>query len=250
MTKAQIHILKNAAEVSVKAADLVQEVIQLQERPVLGLATGSTPLGMYRELIRRYQEGMIDFSAVHTFNLDEYYGLGSDHPQSYYQFMMKSFFEHVNVPREHIHIPDGKPHDVQAYCPEYDAMIERAGGIDLQILGIGVNGHIGFNEPADELQPYTHLVRLKAETIEANARFFERREDVPQYAITMGIRNILQAKRIVLLAIGEDKAPAVAGMLNSGITTQLPATFLQLHDQVHVIVDEAAASQLVSTSQP
>lgn len=249
MTKAHIHILKDANEVSVKAADMIQEVVEQNERPVLGLATGSTPLGMYRELIDRYQAGEIDFSAVRTFNLDEYYGLAPDHPQSYYQFMMKSFFEHVNVPLEQIHIPHGKPTDVQAYCQQYDAWIEKAGGIDLQILGIGVNGHIGFNEPADELQPFTHLVRLKEETIEANARFFERREDVPQYAITMGIRNILQAKKIILLAIGEDKAAAVAGMLNAGITTRLPATFLQLHDHVHVLVDEAAASKLVSTSR-
>lgn len=233
-------------EVSRLAADYIEETIKQsiieREQAVLGLATGSTPVGTYQELIRRHQQGGLDFHKVTTFNLDEYYGLDSQHPQSYATFMREQLFDHINVPKEQIHIPSGTPEDIASYCKEYEQRIEQAGGIDLQLLGIGRNGHIGFNEPASELQPDTHLVKLAQETIEANARFFEHVEDVPQYAVTMGIQTIMKAKKVLLLAIGEEKAEIIQKLVTSGITTDIPASLLKLHPDVTIIVDRAAGS--------
>lgn len=232
------------ASVSKVTADVIEAQIRSNPRTVLGLATGSTPIGLYQELIRRHQEEGLDFSQVTTFNLDEYYGLEPDHPQSYHHFMREQLFNHINVPEENIHIPDGKPEDVERYCREYEALITEVGGIDIQILGIGTNGHIGFNEPADELQPYTHLVELAQATIEANSRFFASQDDVPRQAVTMGIASILKAKQIMLLATGEAKAPIVGKIATSGITTHIPASLLHLHGNVRIYVDEAAAQRL------
>lgn len=240
----KLQMAKTKGEVSQLAADEIQQIIKEKPQAVLGLATGSTPIGTYQELIRRYQEGKIDFSQVRTFNLDEYYGLDSHHPQSYHTFMRQMLFNHINVKEQNIYIPSGSPEDVVKYCRAYEQKIEEAGGIDLQILGIGQNGHIGFNEPAGELQPDTHLVRLASETIEANARFFERKEDVPRYAITMGIQTILKAKKLLLLVTGKEKAEIVQKLFDSGITTDIPASLLKLHSNVTVLVD-AEAGKLV-----
>lgn len=231
-------------DVSKAAAREIAALIREKPEAVLGLATGSTPLGMYEELIRIHREEGLDLSQVTTFNLDEYYGLDRDHEQSYYQFMQEHFFQHVNIPQAQIHIPDGNPDDVDSYCREYEDMVRQAGGIDLQVLGIGTNGHIGFNEPADELIPHTHLTELASSTVEANARFFSRIEDVPRHAITMGMSTIMQAKRIMLLATGKTKAPIVKQLMTPSITTRVPASLLWLHGQVQVYVDEAAAAQL------
>lgn len=238
----KIEIAKNKDEVSQLTTDFIEQLIKENPKAVLGLATGSTPIGTYQELIRRYEAGLIDFSQVVTFNLDEYYGLNSDHPQSYHSFMRKQLFNHINVRVENIHIPSGTPEDVVQYCHMYEQKIEDVGGIDLQILGIGRNGHIGFNEPSTELQADTHLVRLAPETIEANSRFFEREEDVPQFAITMGIQTILKAKKVLLLATGKEKAEIVQRLFDSGITTDIPASLLKLHPQVTILVDQEAGS--------
>lgn len=226
---------------------VAEEIVRLvKDKPhaVLGLATGSTPIGLYQELIRFHRDEGVDFSRVTTFNLDEYYGLAPDHPQSYHYFMQKQLFDHLNIPEQNRHIPDGRPKDVEAFCQSYERLIEKAGGIDLQVLGIGENGHIGFNEPAGELQPGTHLVQLAEATIEANARFFNSRDEVPRQAITMGMRTILQAKRIVLLATGEKKASIVKKLMRSGITTQIPASLLRLHANVQIYADSEAAKLL------
>lgn len=238
----KIEIVKNKDEVSQLTTDFIEQLIKENPKAVLGLATGSTPIGTYQELIRRYEAGLIDFSQVVTFNLDEYYGLNSDHPQSYHSFMREQLFNHINVKDENIHIPTGTPEDVVQYCHMYEQKIEDVGGIDLQILGIGRNGHIGFNEPSTELQADTHLVRLTPETIEANSRFFEREEDVPQFAITMGIQTILKAKKVLLLATGKEKAEIVQRLFDSGITTDIPASLLKLHPQVTILVDQEAGS--------
>jgi glucosamine-6-phosphate deaminase len=236
----QLHIAENSVALAVKAADLIQQTIEQKPNAVLGLATGSTPIATYQELIQRFRSGKIDFSKVKTFNLDEYYGLHRDHPQSYYTFMHTQLFDHINMQSDQIHIPSGTPDDLGAYCRDFERLIEDAGGIDLQLLGIGRNGHIGFNEPADELEPGTHLVRLSDETIEANSRFFTTREEVPTFAITMGIRTILSAKKVVLLALGREKAEIIHKLFHSGITTDLPASLLQLHPNVTILVDQEA----------
>lgn len=245
----KIEIAQNREEVSQLAADKLEQLIKENPQAVigLGLATGSTPIGTYQELIRRYKKGAIDFSQVKTFNLDEYYGLDSEHPQSYHSFMREQLFNHINIKEENIHIPSGTPEDVVQYCRSYEQKIESEGGIDLQILGIGRNGHIGFNEPASELQANTHLVRLAQETIEANARFFNRAEEVPKYAITMGIQSILKASRVLLLATGEGKAEIIQRLVDSGITTDIPASLLKLHPHVTILVDQEAGSLVRSS---
>ncbi|WP_139488645.1 glucosamine-6-phosphate deaminase [Brevibacillus dissolubilis] len=242
----KLNIAQNEQKISQLVADEIENLIKRKPDAVLGLATGSTPIPVYQELIRRHQAGRIDFSQVRTFNLDEYYGLDRSHDQSYYQFMQTHLFSHINIQEDNIHIPSGQPADVEAYCREYEAEMERAGGVDLQLLGIGHNGHIGFNEPAKELHPGTHLVRLKPTTIEANARFFTSIEQVPTQAITMGMQNILKAKRILLLATGRDKAEIIHKLIHTGITTDIPASFLKLHDNVGIFVDEEAGSLVAS----
>lgn len=211
---------------------------------VLGLATGSTPLGTYRELVRMFREGIVDFAEVVTFNLDEYVGLEAADEQSYSRYMRENLFDHVNLKPGNTHIPDGTAADIGQECRDYETRIKRAGGLDLQLLGIGANGHIGFNEPGPAFEPFTHMVDLDAKTISDNARFFPSIEAVPRQAISMGVRTIMQAKRVVLLANGEGKQQAVRGMVSGKITPELPASILQLHSDAIVIVDEEAARLL------
>lgn len=234
-------IAENAQQVNYMAADMIEDLVKRKTDCVLGLATGSTPVGTYQELIARYDQNIIDFSQVTTFNLDEYYGLDVEHPQSYHTFMAKNLFDHINIPKNQINIPSGTVKDATEHCATYEKVILEAGGIDLQILGIGGNGHIGFNEPAEELRARTHLVELKEETIEANSRFFNDKEEVPKHAITMGIGTIFQARKILLIAVGEGKAKIIQDLLQSEITTNLPASMLKLHRDVTILVDRDAA---------
>jgi len=242
----KLWIGNDGQEIARLAADRIEELIRNKPDAVLGLATGKTPIATYRELVRRYREGRIDFSRVKTFNLDEYYGLEPDHPQSYHYYMYEHLFSHINIPRENVHIPSGTLSDVEAYCREYEEKIAACGGIDLQLLGIGLNGHIGFNEPAEELVPGTHLVKLSEETIKANSRFFASLEEMPRYAITMGMSTIMSARQILLLAEGEGKAKIIGQLFDSGITTDIPATFLRLHRDVTVLVDRQAGRYVIN----
>lgn len=236
-------IEKNYEDMSQKAATIIAKSIREKPDLVLGLATGSTPIGTYKELIRMHKEEGLDFSQVTTFNLDEYIGLAPEDVQSYYHFMFETLFNHINIKKENIHIPDGKTEDIESFCRKYEADIKNSGGIDLQILGIGVNGHIGFNEPAEELIFDTHLTDLAEETIKSNSRFFDSPEEVPRKAITMGIGSIMRAKKIMLLANGKNKAPIISQLVeNNAVTTQNPASLLKLHHDVVVLVDEEAAS--------
>ena len=229
---------------SLEAAKIVAGQIYLKPTSVLGLTTGSTPEGMYGKLVAVHEAIGLDFSEVTTFNLDEYLGLGADDPQSYHHFMQTHLFDHINVRPENIHIPDGLAQDVTGECRAYDAAIRAAGGIDLQLLGIGRNAHIGFNEPDVKFEATTHKVRLDDETIQANARFFEDEGAVPRYAISMGIKTIMLARRVVLLASGWEKAEAVKRAVMGTVSPATPASILQLHQDATVIVDSAAASLL------
>ena len=211
---------------------------------MLGLATGSTPLGVYRELIRMHNEEALDFSRITTFNLDEYVGLGPRHPQSYRHFMQTNFFDHINVNPKRTHVPDGRALDFDAHCKQYEQRIADCGGIDLQLLGIGSDGHIAFNEPGSSLGSRTRLKTLARETVHDNARFFGSEEEVPRLAITMGVGSILESKLCLLLAIGQEKADAIADTVEGPITAQVTASALQLHREVIIIVDEAAGCLL------
>lgn len=238
----KVIITVNYDEMSKKAAEIVKKQIKEKHNTVLGLATGSTPLGMYKHLIEMYKRGEIDFSNVITFNLDEYIGLSPDHPQSYHYFMFHNFFNHINIKKENVHIPNGIAEDLEEECRKYEEEIEKAGGIDLQILGIGVNGHIGFNEPEESIETKTHVVTLTEDTINANKRFFKSAEEVPRKAITMGLGSIMKAKKIVLLASGKNKAEAIKETIKGQLTTKVPATVLALHPDVTIIIDKEAAS--------
>lgn len=239
-----IHVFENYRQMSIKAASIVSSQIILKNNSVLGLATGSTPEGMYRELVQVHREGLVDYSGVTAFNLDEYLGLSPDHSRSYHYYMHQNLFNHVNVSPENIHIPTGEETGAEEFCREYDRKINDAGGIDIQVLGIGVNGHIGFNEPATKLKKHTHIVNLTEETIEANSRFFDCADEVPRRAVTMGMGSIMHARRILLLAAGENKARAIKETVSGNISTEVPASLLQLHRNVVVILDKAAASLL------
>lgn len=236
--------VKDYQEMSKKAANIVASQIILKPNSVLGLATGSTPIGMYQDLIKIYQKGYIDFSDIKTFNLDEYYKLPKDHPQSYYYFMQQYLFNHININPDHTHIPNGMAKNIEKECEEYEQKIKDAGGIDLQVLGIGKNGHIGFNEPDNVFERKTHLVNLKEQTIQSNARFFDSIEQVPTQAITMGIQTIIDSKKILLLASGKNKADAIYQCIYGKISPQVPASILQLHPDVTFIIDEEAALKL------
>ena len=242
----KVAIVKDYHELSSKAAQLIAEQIINKKNTVLGLATGSTPNGMYKKLIRLNQEGKADFSEVITYNLDEYYGLSPEHPQSYYFFMWDSFFKHINIKKENAHLLNGITENIDKECAQYEALIKKSGGIDLQVLGIGNNGHIGFNEPDISLNGRTHLVNLTTKTIRANSRFFNNTQEVPKQAITMGIGTIMRAKKIILLANGKRKARVIERTINGPITTKVPATVLQLHNNVTIIVDQEAAFQFAS----
>lgn len=235
---------KDYNDLSRKAANIISAQVIMKPTSVLGLATGGSPIGTYRQLIDWYRKGDIDFSEVTTINLDEYRGLDHTNPQSYWYFMQENFFKDVNVPAENIYVPDGSNPDSEAACSEYDGIIARAGGIDLQLLGIGTDGHIGFNEPGTAFELGTHCVDLTESTIEANKRFFEKKEDVPRQAYTMGIKSIMQARKVLLIANGKSKAEIVRRAFWGAVTPQVPASILQMHPDFILVVDEEAASML------
>ncbi len=232
-------------DMSRKAAYIVASQVILNPRSVLGLATGDTPLGLYHMLISMHWTGDLDFSGVQTFNLDEYYGLSPENPQSYHYYMTHNFFQHINITEKQWHIPDGTTQNVEEECRRYDKAIDHAGGIDLQILGLGVDGHIGFNEPDGKFERGTHFVELQQSTIEANARFFNSPEEVPRHALSMGIKSIMKAKQILLLASGEAKAEIICQALRGEVLPELPASVLQLHPNTICILDRAAAARLM-----
>lgn len=232
--------VKDYQEMSNAACTYVIEKIKELDSPVLGFATGSTPEGLYARLIEENQKKQVTFQNVTTFNLDEYVGLGPEDPMSYNYFMMDKLFNHVDVPQNNIHIPNGIAADPEKECLDYEESIRNAGFIDLQILGLGVNGHIGFNEPGTSFTSRTHLVQLTESTRNANARFFGSIDQVPTRAITMGIESIMECKEIILLASGENKAEAVARLINGEVSEDFPASILHNHDHVTIIVDEAA----------
>jgi glucosamine-6-phosphate deaminase len=244
MRNLKVIITNDYNEMSRKAASIVADELRKNKKLVLGLATGSTPLGLYGELIRMHKEEGLDFSEVKTFNLDEYLGLDPENEQSYHYFMFHNFFNYVNIDKRNVHIPDGKARDPEAFCKEYEKLIKEAGGIDLQILGIGANGHIAFNEPGSPPDSRTRVVDLSEQTIKDNARFFKDESKVPRKAISMGIGTIMEAKKIILLASGKNKADAIAKAVEGVPTSEVPASFLQRHKDVTVIVDKEAASKL------
>ena len=229
-----IHV-SSYEELSRKAADMIASQILMKPNCVLGLATGSTPIGTYQNLVKKYQQGDLDFSTLTTFNLDEYLGLTGDHPQSYRYFMNDNLFNHVNVRPECTHVPDGCAADPKAYGLAYDQAIADMGGIDLQLLGIGNNGHIAFNEPADVFVAETHTVTLDQSTIEANKRFFNSIDEVPTQAITMGMGSIMKARKILLIADGPAKKEAIEKSFYGPVTPEVPASILQLHPDLTVI---------------
>ena len=240
----RVVVVKTPEEMGREAAAIVAEGIRSKPHYVLGLATGSTPIPLYQELIRLHKEEGLDFSSVITFNLDEYVGLPPTHDQSYRYFMDAQLFNHVNILKNNTHIPDGMTDDIEAHCLAYEAMVEDVGGIDCQILGIGGNGHIGFNEPGSSLASRTRVVELTEKTIQDNSRFFSSIDEVPRRAITMGIGTILDCQKLVLLATGANKAEAVAAALEGPVTAKVPASALQLHPDVTFILTEDAASGL------
>lgn len=240
----EVIITRTPDEMAVMAADLIERQLLSKPNSVLGLATGSTPIGTYHELIRRHREKGLDFSQVTTFNLDEYLGLPPTHEQSYRYFMDQHLFKHVNIPPGNIHVPYGHADSVLDFCAWYEDQIKRAGGIDIQLLGIGSDGHIAFNEPGSSLGSRTRLKTLTKQTITDNARFFKSSEEVPLFAITMGVGTILEASKILLIANGAAKAGIIAQAIEGPITSQVTASALQLHREVIVVVDEAAGSKL------
>lgn len=209
---------------------------------VLGLATGSTPLKPYGHMIKLFEQGAVDFSKVTTFNLDEYCRLDVNDVNSYHRFMNDNLFSHINIPDENINFLDGNADDLEKECREYESRIKNAGGIDIQLLGIGSNGHIAFNEPSDSFQRWTHVVELKESTIKDNSRFFNSIDDVPTRAVTMGIGSIMQAKRILIIALGKNKAKAIKQLIDGHVTPQCPASVLQFHTDVTLMLDKGAAS--------
>lgn len=231
-------------DMSRKAANIISAQIISKPDCVLGLATGSTPIGTYKKLVERYEKGDLDFSAITTVNLDEYKGLPKENDQSYYYFMHENLFDHVNIRPEASHLPNGIVDDSDAECARYEELIRSLGGQDLQLLGLGHNGHIGFNEPSDNFEKVTHCVNLQERTIEANKRFFASTDDVPKQAYTMGIGTIMQAKKILIIASGEDKADIVRDAFFGPITPKVPASVLQLHSDVILVADAAALSKI------
>ena len=233
---------KDYQDMSRKAANIISAQIIMKPDCVLGLATGSTPVGTYRQLIEWYEKGDLDFSRVSTVNLDEYRGLTHIDPQSYYYFMQENLFDHVNIDKAATHVPDGTNPDAADACVKHEQIIKSLGGIDLQLLGLGNNGHIGFNEPGAAFEKETHLVDLAESTIRANARFFASIDEVPKQAYTMGIRTIMQAKKILVVVSGEGKADIVSRAFFGSVTPEVPASILQMHPDVTVVCDEAALS--------
>ncbi|MDD3296084.1 MAG: glucosamine-6-phosphate deaminase [Candidatus Omnitrophica bacterium] len=240
----KVIICQDKQEVSREAAAIFIQAINSNPEIVLGLATGGTPVGMYKELIEMNKKGKVNFSKVKSFNLDEYAGLDGSHPQSYRFFMNQNLFNHINIDKSNTYVPEGKFCDCEQSCRNYEEAIKKNSGIDLQLLGIGSNGHIAFNEPGSPEKSRTRKVDLTARTIDDNTRFFDNRNQVPTQAITMGIETILEAKQIILLATGANKATAVTGALKGPVGSRLPASFLQGHSACTFIVDKAAACEL------
>ena len=241
----EIIINADARTASQSAARVVARLVCDKPKAVLGLATGSTPLMLYRELIRMHEDEQLDFSRVSTFNLDEYVGLEKDHEQSYHAFMWKNLFSQINIKPENVHIPDGMARDIPVSCAQYEQRIAEAGGIDLQVLGIGSDGHIGFNEPTSSFASRTRIKTLTQQTVADNARFFEGDEkQVPHHCITMGIGTIMDARMNLMLAFGEGKAEAVAATVEGPVTSVMPASILQHHPVAKIFIDEPAATRL------
>ena len=235
---------KDYTAMSRMAANIISAQIIMNAKCVLGLATGSTPIGIYQQMIEWYRKGDLDFSEVTTINLDEYRGLGPDSDQSYRYFMNTNLFDHVNIRKDHTFVPDGLEADREKACSSYNERIRACGGIDLQLLGLGNNGHIGFNEPEDAFEKETHCVQLSESTIQANARFFDNPEEVPREAYTMGIKSIMQARKIVVVVNGAGKAEIVKKAFTGPVTPMVPASVLQLHNDVTLVGDEQALSLL------
>lgn len=236
----RVIVCENYDEMSKEGAKLFASQMILKPNSILGLATGSTPIGLYKNLIEMNKAGEIDFSDITSFNLDEYYSLSPENDQSYRYFMNENLFNHVNIDKARTSVPNGLSENPEEEGANYDAMIEKAGGVDIQLLGIGQNGHIGFNEPDENLITGTHLTDLTENTIQANSRFFNSIDEVPTKAITMGMASIMKAKKIVLLASGASKKAVVQELLNDHITTNVPATLLKLHPDVVLICDKEA----------
>ncbi|MEZ6134336.1 MAG: glucosamine-6-phosphate deaminase [Pirellulaceae bacterium] len=241
----RVVLLETPQQVSERAADLFCEQMRNKPTTVLGLATGSTPLGTYQELVRRHRSGEVSFSQATTFNLDEYLGLSAEHPQSYHTFMKEHLFSQADFDSSRCFIPDGQCDDWRVECARYERLIQQQGGIDIQLLGIGTDGHIAFNEPGSSLASRTRIKALTKQTRADNSRFFDSPDDVPRVAITMGIGTILEAEHIVLLATGASKASAVRAFIEGPVTAQVPASALQLHPRVTVLLDRQAADWLV-----
>lgn len=235
---------KNEDEIAERVSEIIIDTLKKKPNAVLGLATGASPVKTYEKLIEAYKAGRVSFKDVTTFNLDEYYHLPRDNENSYYSFMHKNLFDHIDIKEENIHIPDGNPENPAEYCASYDKAIDLAGGIDIQILGIGRNGHIGFNEPSDKFSEGTYKVALTHSTIEANRIYFESEDVMPKEAITMGVQNILKAKKIILIATGKFKAEAIAKTVNGEKTPECPASILQEHADTLIFTDPEAAALL------
>lgn len=240
----KIYKAKDYNDMSRKAANIISAQVILKPNSVLGLATGSTPIGTYKQLIEWYNKGDLDFSEITSVNLDEYKGLTSDNDQSYYYFMHNNLFKHININPANTNIPDGTEPDSEKECVRYDSVIRSVGGVDLQLLGLGHNGHIGFNEPAESFAKGTHCVTLAQSTIDANARFFENESLVPKQAYTMGIQTIMQARKVLVVVSGEDKADIVAKAFFGPVTPEVPASILQFHNDVTLVADAAALSKV------
>ena len=240
----EVLIFDKYEKLSQAGAQMVAEVINRKPDAVIGLATGSTPLALYKELIRMHKEQGLDFSHVATFNLDEYVGLAPDHPQSYHKFMYDNLFKHINIDPQNVHVPSGTTDNYQAFCQWYEQRIEDYGGVDIQVLGIGSDGHIAFNEPGSSLGSRTRIKTLSAETIDDNARFFDKKEDVPIYAITMGVGTVLEADKLILLANGENKAKAIADAVEGPVSAMCTGSAMQLHHDATFLLDTAAAGNL------
>lgn len=238
-----IRVFDNYEELSKAAANEIIEQVRSNPTSVLGLATGSSPIGLYKELIHDHKENHTSYKDVITYNLDEYFGIKKTHQQSYYKFMLDNLFSQIDVDLNHVHIPNGDVDDVEKECIYYNEVLKQ-NTIDIQILGIGSNGHIGFNEPGTPFDSVTHQVKLDEKTRNDNARFFNSLDEVPTHAISMGIKNILAARKIILIASGNGKADAIAKMVNGPLDPNLPASSLQMHDNVVVFLDKEAASKL------
>ena len=244
----KIIVTENYDELSAKAFEVMKEVVTSKENPVLGLATGSSPIGLYQNMIKDHKENGTSYKNVVTFNLDEYIGLKRDHSQTYWTFMHENLFNGLDIPEENVHVPVGDSEDEEAECAKYEKAMENY-QVDIQLLGIGANGHIGFNEPTDTFIIPTHKVTLKEDTIKANSRFFASIDDVPTQAVTMGIGTIFNARSVLLVANGKGKAAAIKAMLEGNVDPQVPASILKLHSKVYVVIDEDAASELTEYTE-